>query len=395
MDEPEDLEALGLAAHGPPPTEAQRAAVAGWETLLAREYAPRPLLRVPAHPVARARYPVIDVHKHLGYWPREDRLLRQDRRRTGGWPGPVEALVEGMDALNVRACVNLDGFSGPTLRRVLDRYAPHADRFLTFAGASWHRTAEPDFGEREGRELARSVAAGARGFKVFKGLGLWLRDPAGALLMPDDPRLDPLWGAAGELGIPVLIHVADPEGFFRPPDRHNDRLPGLFRRPEWYFGGEGHPPFEELMERQARLFRRHPRTVFFGAHVLNRPDDLAWVGQVLEACPNVYAEISARIADLGRQPRMARAFFERYQDRVLFGTDGSDLGLYPHYFRVLETEDDLIVPQRPGGPQGPEGPQGDEGAVRAGAWPLYGLGLPDGVLRKLYRGNAAAVFGLS
>jgi predicted TIM-barrel fold metal-dependent hydrolase len=135
------------------------------------------------------------------------------------------------------------------------------------------------------------------------------------------------------------------------------------------------------MERQVRLFQRHPRTVFFGAHCLNRPDDLAWVGQVLERCPNVYAEISARITDLGRQPRTARAFFERYQDRVLFGTDGSDLRLFPHYFRVLETEDDLILPQ-------------GDGALRAGTWPLYGLGLPDGVLRKLYGENAVAVLKL-
>ena len=374
MPEPDDYEALGAAAHGPPATDAQRAAVSGWETLLAGDYAPRPTLRVPAHPVTRAKLPVVDVHKHFGYWPGRG-------GSDDGWPAPVAEMVDGLDALNVRACVNLDGFYGPYLRRVLDRYAAHRDRFITFAGAAWQRSAEPGFGEREAAELARSVAAGAGGFKVFKGLGLWLRDPAGALLMPDDPRLDPLWGAAGELGVPVLIHVADPEAFFLPADRHNERLPGLSRRPAWYFGTPEFPAFDELMERQVRLFQRHPRTVFFGAHCLNRPDDLAWVGQVLERCPNVYAEISARITELGRQPRTARAFFERYQDRVLFGTDGSDLRLFPHYFRVLETEDDLILPQ-------------GDGALRAGTWPLYGLGLPDGVLRKLYGENAVAVLKL-
>ncbi|MGH2355311.1 MAG: amidohydrolase family protein [Chloroflexota bacterium] len=370
MEQGNELERLGRAAHGPEATAAQRAAVAGWDTLLARDYAPRPLLRVPAHPVTRAYYPVVDVHKHLGYWPSTS---------ATGWPAEVDGLLAGMDDLNIRAFVNLDGFSGPHLRRVLDRYAQHPDRFITFAGAAWHRSAEPDFGEREARELRASVEAGARGFKVFKGLGLWLRDASGKLWMPDDERLDPLWDTAGELGIPVLIHVADPEGFFRPADRHNDRLPGLARRPAWYFGTDEHPTFEDLMECQVRLFRRHPNTTFFGAHVLNRPNDLAWVGQVLDECPNVYAEISARISDLGRQPRTARAFCERHQGRVLFGTDGRDLRSHPQYFRVLETEDDLILP---------------DGALRAGASPLYGVGLPDPVLKKLYHDTAARVLNL-
>jgi predicted TIM-barrel fold metal-dependent hydrolase len=374
----DDLDLLGRAAHGPEATPEQREAAAIWNTLLAREYAPRLSLSVPAHVVERARYPVVDVHKHLGYWPSR----RGQPAGTDGWPAPVGALIDGMDRLNIRACVNLDGFYGPHLHRVLDRYAAHADRFITFAGAAWHRSDDADFGEREARRLRESVAAGARGFKVFKALGLWLRDDSGRLWMPDDERLAPLWSTAGDLGVPVLIHVADPVGFFLPADRHNDRLPSLGRRPEWFFGTAEHPPFEVLMESQVRLFRRHPRTTFLGAHVLNRPDDLAWVGNVLDECPNVYPEISARIGDLGRQPRTARSFFERYQDRVLFGTDGNGLGIYPQYFRVLETEDDLILPAN------------DSGAFPAGPWPLYGLGLPDGVLKKLYHDNAVRLLGL-
>jgi predicted TIM-barrel fold metal-dependent hydrolase len=144
------------------------------------------------------------------------------------------------------------------------------------------------------------------------------------------------------------------------------------------------------MARQVALYQRHPRTTFIAAHVMNRPDNLAWVGQVLEACPNVYPEISARINDLGRQPRTARAFIERYQDRVLFGTDGSNLAMHPAYFRVLETEDDLILPGSAGG-RG----DGELGTLRAGSWPLYGLGLPDVVLRKLYHDNAARLLGLA
>ena len=360
-DELAELEAISAVAHGPAPTDAQKESVAAWDTLLAKDYAPRTTIRVSATEVTRAKYPVIDVHKHLGYSPRR------------GWPAEVPALVEGMERLNIRAFVNLDGLTGPHLRRVLDRYSAHGDRFFTFAGPSWHRGADPDFGEREARDLEAAVKAGARGFKLFKALGLWLRDPKGELYLPDDPRLAPIWETAAALNVPVLIHVADPEGFFLPPDRHNDRLASLGRRPEWYFGAPGFPSFERLMESQLNLFRRHPKTTFFGAHVMNRPDHLGFVAQVLEECPNVYPEISARINDLGKQPRFARDFFVRWQDRVLFGTDGSDLSQHPLYFRVLETEDDLIP---------------------ARSSPLYGLGLPDPVLKKLYHDNAARILGV-
>jgi len=176
----------------------------------------------------------------------------------------------------------------------------------------------------------------------------------------------------------VLIHVGDPEAFFRPVDKENERVAGLGRRPSWYFGTDEFPDYWPMMEHQVNLFKRHPKTTFFGAHVMNRPEDLAWVGNVLDECPNVYAEISARINDLGRQPRTARAFFERYQDHVLFGTDGNSLDSYPQYFRVLETEDDLILPQH--------------GTLPAGVAPLYGLGLPDTVLKRLYYENAARIF---
>jgi predicted TIM-barrel fold metal-dependent hydrolase len=294
----------------------------------------------------------------------------------------VAALVKDMDGLNMAVMVNLSGGSGEGFQKGLATLsAKHPKRFLQFANVDFGKISETNFGENAARQLEADVRNGASGLKVFKNLGMFVKNAEGKRVPTDDPRLDPIWAKCGELGIPVLIHVADPEAFFLPADRHNERLPGLSRRPAWYFGTPEFPAFDELMERQVRLFQRHPRTVFFGAHCLNRPDDLAWVGRVLERCPNVYAEISARIADLGRQPRTARAFFERYQDRVLFGTDGGDLRLFPHYFRVLETEDDLILP--PG-----------DGALRAGTAALYGLGLPDGVLRKLYGENAGAVLKL-
>jgi predicted TIM-barrel fold metal-dependent hydrolase len=364
---PEELEDLRQAqawSHQPEASEAQTRAVAGWNSLLAKDFAPRPTLRVPVTAVTRAKFPVIDVHKHLGFGA--------DR----GWPAPLEDMLSQMDALNIQAFVNLDGLYGPHLRRTLDRYPP--DRFFTFAGPAWHRWAEPDFVQREVKEMEASVKAGARGYKIFKSLGLRVRDSSGALWMPDDPRLDPLWDTAGGLNIPVLIHVADPESFFLPADQHNERMSGLGRRPEWYFGTDEFPAFDELIERQLTLYQRHPKTTFFGAHVMNRPDNLGWVGKVLDACPNAYAEISARISDLGRQPRTAKAFFTRYQDQVLFGTDGSDMRQHPNYFRVLETADDLILPE--------------SGTLPAGSAPLYGIDLPDDVLRKLYHDNAARIF---
>ena len=337
--------------------------------MLARDWTPRPLHRVPAHHVPRARYPVIDVHKHLG-------------SGRGRWPGEVEEIVAAMDAANVQVAVDLDGGHGDTLRTELERYrgGRHADRFVVFARLDWARSAEPHFGRSQAEELRRSLTAGASGLKIAKNLGLHARDDKGEHWLPDDPRLEPIWEVVAEHDVPVLIHVADPESFFRPVDRHNDRLPGLARRPEWYFGTPDFPPFERLIESQVRLFEQQPKVAFFGAHVLNRPEDLAWVAQVLERCPNVYADISARYQDLARQPRTARAFFERCQDKVVFGTDGQEFGIHQRYYRVLETEDDLILP--------------DSGLLPAGTWPLYGMGLPDSVLRKLYHDNAAKALKL-
>src|SRR5688500_14213938 len=238
-----ELEQISAVAHGPAPTDAQRAAVAAWDTLLAKDYAPRSTISVSSTEVTRAKFPVVDVHKHLGYSP------------TRGWPAEVDELVDGMDRLNIQGFVNLDGLTGPHLRRVLDRYAAHSERFFTFAGPAWHRGADPDFGEREARDLEAAVKAGARGYKLFKALGLWLRDPQGQLYLPDDKRLSPIWETAGRMGVPVLIHVADPEGFFLPADRHNDRLASVARRPDWYFGTSDFPSFEALMESQLTLFK--------------------------------------------------------------------------------------------------------------------------------------------
>lgn len=277
-----------------------------------RLFAPRPMLRTAAHEIDRPRFPVIDAHNHLG-----DAFVTWSE---GSLDQPVRQLLATMDEAGVRAMVDLDGRWGNHLRAEIARYQdPWPDRFAVFSGIDDDNVAtDPNVGETEARRLRESVAMGARGLKVWKTLGLRLRDSQGVLIPVDDPRLDPLWATAGELKVPVLIHIADPVAFFQPLDRFNERWEELHENPDWHFyptrpkGELSHPDFpsfEELMEQFERLLRRHPGTTFIGAHVGCYAENLRWVGRVMDACPNFYADISARIAELGRQPFTAREFF--------------------------------------------------------------------------------------
>jgi predicted TIM-barrel fold metal-dependent hydrolase len=232
------------------------------------------------------------------------------------------------------------------------------------------------------------VALGARGLKVWKTLGLRLRDTEGKLIPVDDPRLDHLWATAGELNIPVLIHIADPVAFFTPLDRFNERWEELHEHPDWHFYptrpkgdllSPDFPSFDEIMEQFETMLRRHPSTDFIGAHVGCYAENLGWVGRVMDACPNFYADISARIAELGRQPYTARDFFNNHQDQIVFGTDSQpDPRTYATYYRFLETRDEYFN-------YGREQPPG------VGRWQIYGLYLPDDVLKKVYADNARRV----
>ena len=347
-----------------------------------RDYQPRPMLHTAAHEVLRPRFAVIDAHNHLGdvFGPLSDDWLNR----------PVSDLVAVLDEAGVRAIVDLDGRWGDRLRAEIAHYQePYPDRFAVFSGVDYDNFAtDPRFGETEARRLRESVAIGARGLKVWKTLGLRLRDGRGQLIPVDDPRLDPLWATAGELAVPVLIHIADPVAFFQPLDRFNERWEELHRNPDWHFfptrprGDQSHPDFpsfDELMEQFERLLRRHPQTTFIGAHVGCYAENLGWVDRVMDACPNFYVDISARIAELGRQPYAARDFFVRYQDRVLFGTDADvNPQVYRGYYRFLETRDEYFsYSQRQ--------PPGN------GRWMIYGLDLPDDVLKKVYSDNAQRV----
>jgi predicted TIM-barrel fold metal-dependent hydrolase/uncharacterized protein (DUF952 family) len=346
--------------------------------ILLRDYRPRSELRVRrTGPPASPASPAIDAHSHLGPTPFAGEWATRD----------AAALAAALDASGIAAIVDLDGGQGEALRRELDRWAPLGSRVAVFAGldyAMWET--RDDFGEEEARRLRAAVAAGARGLKVWKLLGLRARDPGGRLVPVDDRRLDPLWAAAGELGVPVTIHVADPIAFFRPLDATNERLEELTAHPDWHAwptrpAGRpdlaGFPPFDELIDSLEAMVARHPAATFIGAHVGCAPEDLERVEAMLAACPNWHVDLAARIAELGRQPYTARELVVRRADRVLFGTDAPpDAAAWSLAFQFLETRDESF-PYDPGGGPGSQG-----------RWAVHGLGLPAEVLRLVYAANA-------
>jgi predicted TIM-barrel fold metal-dependent hydrolase len=349
------------------------------------DYVPRSMLRVRCTEVPRASFPVIDFHTHLTW---------MDSTPDNG----IRLLADGNDVLpvmdrrNVRVMVNLTGGYGPALQTAIASFdSREPDRFVTFTEPCWDRIGEQDYARVQADEIERAHRAGARGLKILKVLGLFLRNGAGELVRIDDPRFDPMWETAGHLGMPVTIHVSDPDAFFLPIDRFNERWEELHAHPDWSFCGCDFPASRELHEARNRVLRRHPNTRFVCAHVANA-EDLAYVSDCLLEHPNMYVDISARIGELGRQPRTARRFFETFQDRILFGTDAIPNGfdmpqqvfgdqLYQIYYRFLETEDEYFdYAPAPVPPQG--------------RWKIYGLGLPESILEKVYWSNAARLLGL-
>ncbi len=315
--------------------------------------------------ILKPKYPVIDIHNHLG------RLEN------------TKKYLEEMDKAGVWKCVSLDGHSTE------DRYKEHLrvshsvskDRFLVFFSPDFSKIDDPDFGKKEAIILEEAVKMGIRGMKIFKQLGLTLRDKTGRLVPVDDPRLDPLWAKCGELGIPVMIHVSDPKAFFTPLDQFNERYDELGNHPSWSFYGDQYPSKEEILAQRNRVFAKHPNTIFIGAHMGNLPEELHTVAMWLDCYPNFYVDIDARISELGRQPRTARKFLIKYQDRVLFGTDTRcDAEAYRIHYRFLETDDEYFDPT---------------GAHKLqGRWMIYGVHLPDEVLEKIYNKNALKILGM-
>ena len=342
--------------------------------MLLEDFRPRPALMTPTTLVNRPRFPVIDTHNHLG------------EEFGGGWiHRPVSELLDVLDEAGVRLYIDLDGGWGEQILQAhIDHLGPAIpDRFRVFGGvdwAAWHEHSER-FGEWAASRLRLQARRGAAGLKIWKAFGLHVHDHKGQLVAVDDPRLDALWATAGELRLPVIIHVADPVEFFDPLDETNERWEELQAHPDWHFPSPPFPRFISILTGMANLIQRHPETVFIGAHVGCYAENLVWVGTLLDRCPNFYVDISARIGELGRQPYTARKFFLDYADRILFGLDfGPDLDVYRLQYRFLETADEYFnyntteVPTQ-------------------GRWYVYGLYLPDEVLEKVYYRNAQRIFG--
>jgi len=341
------------------------------------KYDPPSTLVVPGHPTTRAKYPFVDVHNHQFRMPDQD----------------LSELTTEMDKLNMAVMVNLSGRGfrrienedgsfryelreSEYLERAVENAAENAaGRFIVFTNVDFNGIDEPGWTESTLASLEEDVRHGAQGLKIYKNLGLTTKDSKGERIPVDDPRLDPIWAKCGELGIPVLIHTGEPAPFWLPKDENNERLLELFERPERYRDPEVYPPWEQIMGEQHNAFRKHPETTFINAHLGWMGNDLARLGRLLDELPNMYTEIGAVLAELGRQPRFAREWFIRYQDRVMFGKDSWRPEEYPVYFRVLETDDDYF----------------DYYRRRHAFWKIYGLDLPDKVLRKLYYENALRV----
>jgi predicted TIM-barrel fold metal-dependent hydrolase len=333
------------------------------------EYEPVPVLHVKRHLVAKAKFPVIDIHSHPS------------------WSGlPPEALVAVLDEVGVRSIVDLNGGWGEGLRHTVERYSlKFADRFIVFANLNVHRIADPDFGVQQAKLLEEAVANGAKGLKVWKDLGTTLLDATGKPVPLDDDRLQPIWQKAAELRIPVLIHSADPTAFWLPLNEENERFREIYLARKfgwpWHIIGPECPAKDLLLRQRERMLEENPGTLFIAAHMAMVVEDLQYLGQLLDRYPNLYVDLSAVVPDLGRMPYTSRRFFLRYQDRILFGSDVYPRAeVYRDYFRFLETFDEYI-----------DYPVNELGQ---GQWKIYGIGLPDSVLRKIYYANAEKVLGV-
>ena len=337
-----------------------------------RDWKPRSMLVSRTTNVPKAKFPVMDVHNHLGGGKA---ILTPER---------VARYLAEMDAAGVQTVVNLDGGWDERLEETLAALDnAHPGRFLTYALINFDGIDESDWTERELKRLEAGFRAGAKGLKIHKTLGLGHRYKDGRLVAVDDPKIDPLWELCGKYKRPVMIHTADPGAFFTPLDSKNERWHELNDHPNWLFHGKDYPARAELHAQRLRVIARHPSTTFLCAHLANDGEDLAAVADWLDRYPNMYVDIDARISELGRQPYSARRFLIKYQDRVLFGTDTSpSRDAYRMYFRFLETDDEYFDPAGGHHPQG--------------FWMIYGIFLPDDVLAKLYNGNARKiVYGLA
>ena len=324
------------------------------------DYNPKSTLVVSSNEIKRSKYPFIDIHNHQFDMPVKD----------------LSDLVSEMDSLNMAFMVNLSGFRGQYLKMCLDNIKKNApERLGVFVNLNWENIDSDTFLENNIKILRDAKKDGAIGLKVYKSLGLTDKDSNGNRIAVNDPRIDPIWEECGKLGFPVLIHSADPASFWKPKDKNNERWLELKQKPNRYRNPDLFPSFESIIAEQHSVFEKHPKTTFINAHLGWMGNDLDRLSSHLDKYPNVVTEIGAVLAELGRQPKRARKFFIDHQDKILFGKDAYNRQEYYTYFRVLETEDEYF----------------DYYRKRHAFWKMYGLGLPDSILKKVYYKNALRI----
>lgn len=324
------------------------------------DYNPTSTLVVPGKIIKKAKFPFIDVHGHQFRMPTQD----------------LSVVIAAMDTLNMGVMVNLSGRSGERLKGALKNVADHyPNRFAVFANIDFEGVGEDGWIEKTVNQFEQDIKNGAVGLKVYKSLGMYNKDTNGNRITIDDVRLDPIWDKCGELGVPVLIHSADPKSFWDEFNIDNERWLELKTHPRRKRDASNPAPWEQIMAEQHRMFKKHPKTTFINAHMGWYANNLGKLGQLLDEMPNMNVGIGAIIAELGRQPRFAKAFFEKYQDRILFGKDSWKPNEFPTYFRVLESDDEYFPYHK----------------KYHAFWPMYGLDLPDEVLKKVYYKNALRI----
>ena len=336
------------------------------------DYSPISTLVVPQNPKTRSKFPFIDVHSHHWNMP----IMNLDN------------LIEEMDSLNMKYQINLSGsglavFSGKqdlmdlnlskSINNVKKNYP---ERFGVFVNLDLSKIGRKDFKLNTEKYLLNASKIGATGLKIYKNLGLNLKDGEGNRVKVDDDRLQFIWEKCAELNLPVLIHSGEPIAFFLNIDKYNERWLHAKQRPSSFRPSDKYPSFEIVMSEQYNMFKKNPKTTFINAHMGWYGNNLSKLDQQLIDLPNVYVEFGAVINELGRQPVSARKFFIKHQDRILFGKDNYNKEEYYLYFQVLETSDEYIEYFR----------------KRHGLWRLYGLNLPDSVLKKVYHQNALKIF---
>ena len=330
------------------------------QELTFEEYNPKSTLVVPGQPIFRAKFPFIDIHGHQYRMPEQD----------------LSPVVAAMDTLNLAIMINLSGRSGEQLQKSVKNIADHyPNRFVVFANVDFEGVGSPNWTENAVNQLEKDVQNGARGLKIYKSLGMRYKDTDGKRVAIDDPRLDPIWAKCGELGIPVLIHAADPKPFWEDFDKDNERWLELKTHPRRKRSNNDPAPWEQIIAEQHNIFKRHPNTTFINAHFGWYANNLGRLSELMDEMPNMYVEIAAIIAELGRQPRNAREFFEKYQDRILFGKDSWKPEEFPTYFRVLESDDEYFPYHK----------------KYHAFWAMYGMDLPDEILKKVYYKNALKI----